>query len=148
MPDIDGPVGETSVPADRLTTLPKPTSPVAVRDRLIDLLRRDLVGPHPDLDPDLAREVFAGVSPSNWYLTGYLGPRRKTGAARTIAAIQGSEATQEEAAEDLLAAQRGSEGMEQGAPGPGRRGRRRLRRTAAHAVVRAVLPRPHRPPPP
>jgi hypothetical protein len=66
VPDVVGPVGEKSVPADRLTTLPKPTSPVAVRDRLIDLLRRDLVGPHPDVDPDLTREVFSGVSPSNW----------------------------------------------------------------------------------
>jgi hypothetical protein len=46
-----------------------------VRERLIDLLRRDLVGPHPDLDPDLAREVLSGTNPSNWYLTGYLGPR-------------------------------------------------------------------------
>ena len=119
MPDFDGPLVETSVPADRLISLPRPTSPVAVRDRLIDLLRRDLVGPHPDLDPDLAREVFTGVSPSNWYLTGYLGPRRKTGAVRRLASVQGSETAQEEASEDLLSAQRGSEGMEQGAPGPG-----------------------------
>src|SRR5580693_3662649 len=78
-------------PIDRLAGLPKPTSPNAVRDRLIDLMRRDLVGPHPDLDPDLAREVLSGSSPSNWYLTGYLGPNRKTSAARRLAAVNGSE---------------------------------------------------------
>ena len=60
-------------PAD-LTT---PATPVEVRERLLDLLRRDLVGPHPDLDPDLAREVLTGVAPSTWYLSGFLGPRQK-----------------------------------------------------------------------
>ena len=80
---------------------------------------RDLVGPHPDLDPDLAREVLSGSSPSNWYLTGYLGPRRKSGAARRLAADTGSESAQEQVAEDLLEAQRGSEGMEDGATGKG-----------------------------
>ena len=106
-------------PADRLASLPKPATAVAVRERLVDLMRRDLVGPHPDLDPDLAREVLSGSSPSNWYLTGYLGPRRKTGAARRLAAVTGSEAAEEEVAEDLLEAQRSSEGMEEGAPGKG-----------------------------
>jgi hypothetical protein len=106
-------------PQDMLVRLPRPTSSAAVRERLIDLMRRDLVGPHPDLDPDLAREVLSGSSPSNWYLTGYLGPRRKTAAARRLAAVTGSEAAEEEAAEDMLEAQRGSEGMEEGAPGPG-----------------------------
>ena len=113
----------TTLPAkpamDRLAELPKPTSPVGVRERLIELMRRDLVGPHPDLDPDLAREVLSGSSPSNWYLTGYLGPRRKTDAARRLAGVTGSEAAQEEVAEDLLEAQRGSEGMEDGATGKG-----------------------------
>ena len=103
-------------PTDALVGLPKPATPDEVRARLIDLLRRDLVGPHPDLDPDLAREVLSGSSPSNWYLTGFLGPNRKTGAARRVAAIQG-EAAGEEVAEDLLEAQRGSEGMEEGATG-------------------------------
>jgi hypothetical protein len=113
----------TTLPAkpamDRLAELPKPLSPVGVRERLIDLMRRDLVGPHPDLDPDLAREVLSGSSPSNWYLTGYLGPRRKTDAARRLAGVIGSEAAQEEVAEGLLEAQRGSEGMEDGATGKG-----------------------------
>src|SRR5207302_10124280 len=92
-------------PADRLAGLPKPATPVEVRERLLDLLRRDLVGPHPDLDPDLAREVLTGVAPSTWYLTGFLGPRRATGAARRFAAATGSEASKEETAEDLIEAQ-------------------------------------------
>jgi hypothetical protein len=106
-------------PVDRMAALAKPASPVAVRERLIELMRRDLIGPHPDLDSDLAREVLSGSSPSTWYLTGYLGPRRKTGAARRLAAVTGSEAAQEQVAEDLLEAQRGSEGMEDGATGKG-----------------------------
>jgi hypothetical protein len=104
---------------DRLAELPKPTSPVAVRERLIELMRRDLVGPHPDLDPDLTREVLSGSSPSNWYLTGYLGPHKKTAAARRLSGVTSSEAAREEVAEDLLEAQRGSEGMEDGATGSG-----------------------------
>ncbi|MFZ2103787.1 MAG: hypothetical protein WAV18_00140 [Roseiarcus sp.] len=108
-------------PRDRLLILSKPTTPVEARDRLIDLLRRDLVGPHPDFDPDpdLAREVLSGTNSCNWYLTGFLGPRRITGAARRLAAVAGSDAAQEEAAQDLLEAQRGSEGMEDGATGKG-----------------------------
>ena len=108
----------TTLPAkpamDRLAELPKPTSPVGVRERLIELMRRDLIGPHPDLDPDLAREVLSGSSPSNWYLTGYLGPRRRTDAARRLAGVPSSEAAQEQVAEDRLEAQRCSEGMEDG----------------------------------
>ncbi|MBU3888768.1 DISARM system helicase DrmA [Methylosinus sp. KRF6] len=100
-------------PKDRLSDLPKPGSPVEARDRLIELLRRDLVGPHPDLDPDLAREILSGVNPSTWYLTGYLGPRRDAPTARAPE----SEASEEESAELRLEAQRGSEGMEVGAPG-------------------------------
>jgi len=84
--------GTPASPAtDRLAALPKSTSAVAVRERLLDLLRRGLVGPLGDLDPDLAREVLSGSSPSNWYLTGYLGARRKTGEARRLAAVTDSE---------------------------------------------------------
>src|SRR5208337_1860396 len=90
------PASPTNPPTDRMTGLPKPASSVAVRERLIEMLRRDLVGPHPDLDPDLEREILAGTNPSNFYLTGYLGPRRKTGVARRLAAIDGSEAAKEE----------------------------------------------------
>jgi hypothetical protein len=102
---------------DRLSALPKPETPVGVRERLTELLRRDLVGPHPDLDPDLAREVLTGTNPSNWYLTGYLGPQRKSALAKRKALADGSDATEEEQAELALESQRGSEGMEQGAPG-------------------------------
>lgn len=104
--------------ADRLTTLPKPALAVEVRARLLDMLRRDLVGPHPDLDRDLEREVLSGTSPSNWYLTGYLGPRRLGAAARRVKVVAG-EIKDEEQSELLLDAQRSSEGMELGAPGPG-----------------------------
>src|SRR6218665_3064667 len=92
-------------PTDRLTKLPKPSTPVAVRERLLDLLRRDLVGPHPDSDPDLAREVIGGVAPSTWYLTGFLGPKRDAGRMDT----GNAEVAAEQLAEDLLEAQRGSE---------------------------------------
>src|ERR1700730_16623997 len=97
-----------AAPVDKLADLPKPTTPVEVRECLLDLLRRDLVGPHPDLDPDLAREVLTGVAPSTWYLSGFLGPRPKTSTARHFAAAMGSDTAKEEAAEDLLEAQRGS----------------------------------------
>jgi hypothetical protein len=90
-----------------------------VRERLLDLLRRDLVGPHPDLDPDLAREVLTGVAPSTWYLTGFLGPRRATVAAPRLAAASGSEAAKEETAEDLIDAQRCSEGLSEVVAGRG-----------------------------
>ncbi|MGE5110416.1 MAG: helicase, partial [Acidobacteriaceae bacterium] len=44
-----------------------------VRDRLVEALKLDLVGPWPD--HDLAEELLPGwVRPSNWYLTGFLIP--------------------------------------------------------------------------
>lgn len=103
---------------DALSILPKPTTPVEVRDRLLDLLRRDLVGPHPDRDPDLKAEIISGTSPSTWYLTGFLAPRRKDAKDKRAEKIFG-EAVQEEQAEAQLDALRSSEGMEQGAPGLG-----------------------------
>ncbi|WP_331318996.1 DISARM system helicase DrmA [Methylobacterium mesophilicum] len=115
MAETDGTSGGAATPVDRLSALGGPASAVEVRERLLELLRRDLVGPHPDRDGDLAREVLAGTSPSTWYLTGYLGPRR---GVRAPAPMKGA-AADEEAAELGLAAQRASEGMEQGAPGPG-----------------------------
>jgi hypothetical protein len=102
---------------DRLSTLPKPTTPVDVRERLVDMLRRDLVGPHPDLDPDLAREVLEGTGPSTWYLTGFLSPYLKT-AAEKRAELAGEQQAEEQA-ELNLEDQRATEGIEQGAPGPG-----------------------------
>ncbi len=104
---------------DRLTTLPKPADAAGVRERLLEMLRRDLVGPHPDLDPDLAREVIAGTNPSNWYLTGYLGPRRHSLAERRRKTVANADVGADEESELQLDAQRSSEGMEQGAPGPG-----------------------------
>lgn len=108
-----------SAQADRMTTLPKPTSPEQVRERLVDLLRRDLVGPHPDLDRDLEREILSGTSPSSWYLTGYLGPRQKTTTEKRKTAVLGENAAEEEAAELQIDILRGSESMEQGATGRG-----------------------------
>ena len=62
-------------PQDALAALPPPATSVEARDRLVAMLRRDLIGPHPDLDPDLKCEVLAGTPPSTWYLTGYLVPK-------------------------------------------------------------------------
>jgi hypothetical protein len=50
------------------------TESVDIRRGLVDLLRRDLIGPHPDLDPDLAREVLNDEKPSRWYLGGFIVP--------------------------------------------------------------------------
>ena len=44
-----------------------------IRTQLIETFRRDLVGPHPETDLDLARERLS-ESPSRWYLTGFLAP--------------------------------------------------------------------------
>ena len=70
----EGPETDAPRPRDVYADMPKPTTSVEVRERLADLLRRDLVGPHPDLDPDLAREVISEATPSTWYLTGFLAP--------------------------------------------------------------------------
>ena len=48
------------------------TTPAALRGRLVDLLRRDLIGPGPD-DADIATELLP-ERPGRWYLTGYLVP--------------------------------------------------------------------------
>jgi hypothetical protein len=52
--------------------LPPSRRAEAVRARLVDTLRRDLIGPGPE-DSDLAREVLK-ENPSRWYLTGFLAP--------------------------------------------------------------------------
>jgi hypothetical protein len=49
------------------------TRSVEVRARLVDILRRDLVGPGPQ-DEDLARERLS-ENPSRWYLTGFIAPK-------------------------------------------------------------------------
>lgn len=48
------------------------TSSVDIRAHLVDLFRRDLIGPGPQ-DSDLAAERL-NESPSRWYLTGFLAP--------------------------------------------------------------------------
>jgi hypothetical protein len=54
-----------------MTESPAPTS-AQVRGRLVETLRRDLIGPGPQ-DTDLARERLK-EKPSGWYVTGYLAP--------------------------------------------------------------------------
>lgn len=49
------------------------TSSVEVRTNLVNVFRRDLVGPDPIKDPDLAQERL-NESPSRWYLAGFLAP--------------------------------------------------------------------------
>ena len=52
-----------------------PTTPLAVRERLVEALELDLVGPGPG--HPMAEERLPGwVRPSNWYLTGFLIPVR------------------------------------------------------------------------
>jgi hypothetical protein len=48
------------------------TRSVEIRSELVDVFRRDLVGPGPQ-DADLATERL-GENPSRWYLTGFLAP--------------------------------------------------------------------------
>lgn len=100
-----------STTVDRLSTLATPATPVEVRERLVEMLRRDLVGAHPDLDPDLEHEVLQGTSPSTWYLTGFLFPHRETTIEKRASLVE--EAQSELALEE----QRATEGMEQGGAG-------------------------------
>jgi hypothetical protein len=48
------------------------TSSVDIRARIVDVFRRDLIGPGAH-DPDLAKERL-NENPSRWYLTGFLAP--------------------------------------------------------------------------
>jgi predicted tellurium resistance membrane protein TerC len=61
-----------------------------VRARLVDVLRRDLIGPGPE-DVDIARERLK-ENPSRWYLTGYLAPAPETAG---LAAAEAAEALEE-----------------------------------------------------
>jgi hypothetical protein len=49
------------------------TTSLEARNGLVDLLRRDLIGPHPDRDGDLAEEVL-DEKPSRWYVSGFIVP--------------------------------------------------------------------------
>ena len=62
-----------------------------VRARLVDVLRRDLIGPGPE-DVDIARERLK-ENPSRWYLTGYLAPAPETAGS---AAAEASDTVEEE----------------------------------------------------
>lgn len=64
---------------------PLPTHAEAVRGRLIDVLRRDLIGPGPQ-DGDIAREVLK-ENPSRWYLTGFLAPSPEAGEIEAAEAL-------------------------------------------------------------
>lgn len=57
------------------------TSSTAVRAHLLAALEADLVGP---FDPEVPNEVLE-LSPSRWYLTGFLAP---TGAREPVAALE------------------------------------------------------------
>src|SRR5215471_6694589 len=75
------------------------TASVDVRAKLVDLMRRDLIGPHPDLDPDLAREVLQDEKPSRWYVGGFIVPVYDGVAP---AEDEDKEEAAEEAGDDLL----------------------------------------------
>jgi hypothetical protein len=49
-----------------------PSQPVEARASIVDIFRRDLVGPGPQ-DADLAKERL-NENPSRWYLAGFLAP--------------------------------------------------------------------------
>lgn len=49
------------------------TASVDIRAHLVNVFRRDLVGPDPEKDQDLAKERL-NESPSRWYLSGFLAP--------------------------------------------------------------------------
>ena len=66
-----------------MTAVPSKITSAAVRARIVDTFRRDLVGPSPN-DLDLARERLSD-NPSRWYLTGFLAP------AEDEAALGGAE---------------------------------------------------------
>jgi hypothetical protein len=73
------------------------TTSAEVRDRIIAMLRRDLIGPLPpttagDPDADLQRERLA-EPPGGWYLTGFIGPMGE--AVRTDGAADDPDAAEE-----------------------------------------------------
>jgi hypothetical protein len=73
------------------------TTSAEVRAGLVDLLRRDLFGPHPERDNDLAREILS-EKPSRWYVGGFIVP-----AHDGIAPVADDEEVAEDAQDDLLA---------------------------------------------
>ena len=100
-----------------LTTAPAvaPAIPAsaAVRAHLVDTLRRDLVGPAPGVDDDLAHEILP-ARPTRWYLTGYLKPKRQPDDAGVLpaategelGAIQGGADASDDGADDQAGTRR------------------------------------------
>jgi hypothetical protein len=76
------------------------TAAVNVRAKLVDLIRRDLIGPHPNLDPDLAREVLQDEKPSRWYVGGFIVPVYD--GVASAAKDEDKEEAAEDAGDDLL----------------------------------------------
>ena len=74
------------------------TTSVDVRRGLVDLLRRDLFGPHPERDPDLERELLQD-KPSRFYVGGFIIPAYD--GVTPVAVDEDEEA--EKVTEDLLA---------------------------------------------
>src|SRR5271169_6672692 len=70
------------------------TSSVEVRGHIVDLFRRDLIGPGAQ-DADLANERL-NESPSRWYLTGFLAP------AEDALGLQGAAAESDPAAQEEM----------------------------------------------
>ena len=69
----DSPPKESTLETDAKRSSGPPTNSVEVRDRLVEALKLDLVGPW--AGHELAAERLPGwVRPSNWYLTGFLIP--------------------------------------------------------------------------
>ena len=64
-------------------TLSGPATATDVRQRLLDTLRRDLIGPGPH-DGDIRRETLK-ENPSRWYLSGFLAPSPGGGVAGAAA---------------------------------------------------------------
>lgn len=83
------------------------TDSVEIRCRLVDLLRRDLIGPHPDLDRDLEREVLK-EKPSRWYVGGFIVPTYDGVRPATI----DDEEAAEEAEDNLLASETMDSGLD------------------------------------
>ena len=87
-----------------------PKTPAQVRQRLVDALRLDLVGPSSG-NGDLAEKLPGWVRPSNWYLTGFLVPtgappeeRSDLDAAEDVDAVPDQDGLAEESVEDRKAA--------------------------------------------
>src|SRR3954465_15835902 len=76
-----------NAPVPNALTMPA-LSATAIRTRLVETLRRDLVGPGPQ-DQDLARERLKD-NPSRWYLLGYLAPAIDTNGSTEVLEDEGA----------------------------------------------------------